>query len=100
MQLIKEGAEPISSAKDISGSYPGFFERFTLKGSDATQKIPDIRLDDFEQKILGQLQKEPIGVDDLARAFGMPVSKLGVTLSMMQLRGLIKQEGGKYYAND
>jgi len=30
---------------------------------------------------------------------GMRVAKLGTILSLMQLKGIIKQEGNKYYVN-
>jgi len=35
----------------------------------------------------------------LARILGMSVSKIGTTLSLMQLKGFINQEGGKYYVD-
>lgn len=94
MELLRAGATPVGSAKDI----------LEIFGSRTSPKS-DVRKSDFngsdafEQKIIEQLQREPLGVDALARNFGVSVASIGVTLSMMQLRGAIKQEGGKYYIN-
>jgi len=37
--------------------------------------------------------------DDMARLFAVPVSQLGTALSLMELKGIIKQEGGKWQSN-
>jgi len=90
MQLIKEGAIPISSAKDILDFY-------NLTPGVKQQKKEEFR--GIEGEILGRLQIEPMGIDDLARTLGVPAGQMGMTLSMMQLKGIIKQEGSKYYIN-
>jgi len=35
----------------------------------------------------------------MARLFAVPVAQLGTTLSLMQLKGIIAQDSGKYYIN-
>ncbi len=90
MQLIKEGATPIGSAKDILDFY-------NLTPGVKQQKKEEFR--GIEGEILGRLQIEPMGIDDLARTLGVPAGQMGMTLSMMQLKGIIKQEGNKYYIN-
>lgn len=93
MQLIGEGAEPISSADDILKFYK-------MKGpASVPLRGTPARQGGIEEKILEQLKKESLAVNDLARIFGLSASKLGGILSMMQLNGLIKQEGGKYHSN-
>ena len=91
-QLLKEGAGLVTSAKDILD----FFGVSGLR-SLASKKEAKLPGGDIEQKILEYLRREPLDTDALARNFGAPVSKISVMLSMMQLRGLIKQEGSKYY---
>jgi DNA processing protein len=96
LQLLKEGAGMATSAKDIL-EYYGFNSVLSSRGSDASQKVRSFS--PLERQIIEQLQREPLEIDILARTFGLPVSKLGVTLSMMQLQGLIKQEGNKFYVS-
>jgi len=88
MQLIKEGAIAVSSAEEI---LPILGSRTSSRKSDFSES------DAFEQKIIDHLRREPLEIDALARNFSMPASRMGVTLSLMQLRGLIRQEGPKYY---
>ena len=90
-QLLKEGAGLVASAKDIL-----YF--FGLRNLVSEKEINSQGgLDEPESKILGYLKREPLEIDAIARNFNMPVAKISAMLSMMQLRGLIKQEGSKYY---
>ena len=97
MQLIKEGATAVSSAEEIIDFYKvghamsNWTSHVQLSGNESKT--------DLEQKIVEHLQREPLEIDALARTFSMPASKIGVTLSLMQLRGLIRQDGPRYYIN-
>ena len=91
LQLIKEGAHLVTSAKDILD----FYKIKSLMESG--QKSSVHGLEGLEKEIIERLRREPLEIDALARTFGISASKLGITLSMMQLRGLINQEGNKYY---
>ncbi|MBI2626482.1 MAG: DNA-protecting protein DprA [Candidatus Nealsonbacteria bacterium] len=91
-QLLKEGAALVTSAKDILD----FFGVSGLR-SLASKKEAKLPGGDIEQKIIEQLKRESMEIDALARSFNMPVSKISAILSIMQLRGLIRQEGSKYY---
>jgi len=95
-KLIKEGAEVVTSAEDI-------LEFFKVSGTLRRPTLQDIATSDvattLEQDIIDQLKREPMGVDDIARTLVIPASKLGTTLTLMQLKGFINQESGKYYVN-
>lgn len=104
MQLIKGGAEAVSSAEDILKFYRS--ENKILKSSPllapaglAAPKPHDFKIlfSELESKIINRLQKETMDTDELSRTFGIPASKLGTTLSLLELRGILKQEGGKYH---
>jgi DNA processing protein len=92
IKLIKEGAEPITEAKQILD----FFKVLP------SAKKPDksfVTGDTLEQKIIEQLKREPLKADEMARLFAVPVAKLGTALSLMQLKGFINNDNGKYYIN-
>lgn len=93
LQLIKEGAEMVTSTTDILEYYGAR----SLKPGFSSSKPG---LDGLEGKILEQLKREPLEIDVLARTFGMPASKLGTIISLMELKGLIKREAGKYNINN
>jgi len=52
-----------------------------------------------EKQILELLGRESLGIDELSRNLGMSASELGTKLSLMQIKGLISQQGNKYYVN-
>ena len=95
MQLLKEGAGAVSGAEDI-------LKYYKVKSDSAwpfSKKVSQNYKPTIEQEVLNRLKLEAVGVDDLARTIQKKASELGVILSMMELRGQIKQEGGKYYVS-
>ncbi len=101
--LIKQGASIVTSAQDILDYYSRFgrkhseiYERFTLKGSDASQKFQGASCE-VEKQILELLTREPMTIDELSRDLEISSSELGVKLSLMEMRGMIKLRGGKYF---
>ena len=92
MQLIKDGAEAVSSAQDI-------LKYYKIKGVAKIDRGRTSIIGGAEQEIINQLQKEALDIDAISRNLGMPAAKMGTILSMMQLKGQIKQEGNKYYIN-
>jgi DNA processing protein len=97
MQLIKNGATPISSAKDILDYYQIKNVRGGSSNKTSNNKIAVKK--GVEQEIINQLRQEALDIDTISRNLGVTTAKLGTTLSLMQLRGVIKQEGNKYYVN-
>ena len=96
IKLIKEGAEPVTDAQDILkffklSAMPQKAGRRPTSTSGAPQTL--------EEKIIAQLKNEPLEIDDMARLFSVPVAQLGTTLSLMQLKGIIINNSGKYYVN-
>ncbi len=53
---------------------------------------------DTEAVILKRLGAEPLHIDEVCRASGLPVSVISSTLAMMELKGMVKQVGSMNYA--
>lgn len=102
--LIKEGAELVITARDILDYFKSLGFSYQAKLSEFSNEDNSQNADNSkkstEKKIVTYLEGEPLGVDELSRLLNIPVSKLGVTLSIMQLRGLISQSGTKYYIDN
>lgn len=92
LKLIKEGAEVVTEAKDI-------LKYFDILPSAKKAGKNFVTGDSLENKIIEQLKREPLKADELARLFVIPVAQLGTALSLMQLKGFISQDSGKYYIN-
>lgn len=90
-RLIKDGASIVTCAQDILDFYD-------IKKSDSNN-LNFQKAEGLEKKILEILKREPMEIDALSRMFEIPSSKIGTILSLMTMKGLISQEGGKYIAN-
>jgi len=97
-QLIKEGAEILIRADNI-------LEYFELNGSSALTEPAEVGprevfpRSSLEDKIINHLQREPMEMDLLARNLQTETAELGRTISMMEIKGQIKKENGKYYVS-
>ncbi|MDP3093690.1 MAG: DNA-processing protein DprA [bacterium] len=94
-KLIKDGAAVVTQAQDILS----FFNISLTKPSLVGVKTGLVRMSDLERKIMENLKREPMEADGLARLLSLPVSKISADLSLMQIKGFIKQEGNKYYVS-
>ena len=45
------------------------------------------------------LQTEPMEIDEIAVKLGESVVEIGTTLSIMAIKGLVTESGGKYFVN-
>lgn len=91
-RLIKEsGAKLVTDYKDI-------LEELNL--SSVGQQIEMTALfpeDESQSQVLRYVTYDPIHIDEVIRASGMGISEVSSTLTMMELKGLIKQVGGMNY---
>ncbi len=90
-QLIQQGAKLVTTIGDI-------LEELNLtmvtEQVEAREIIPD---NETEAVLLEHLSAEPIHVDELGRATGLPISQVASTLTLMELKGKIRQVGGMNY---
>ncbi|MCA9351311.1 DNA-processing protein DprA [Patescibacteria group bacterium] len=88
-ELIREGATPVTSAKDILD-----FFGFTNENQPSQMALDG--LSDDETMIMNALS-EPRSRSQLADTAGISIIKLNVLLSAMEIKGLIKERLGKIY---
>lgn len=92
--LIQNGAKLIMSAEDILDELN--LTRDTVAVQQQVQTlVPD---DPAEAEIVACLDGEPLHIDDLCQRTGMPVAALSSTLSLMELKGLVRRLEGMTYA--
>lgn len=89
--LIQEGAKLVSAYTDV------------LEELNLTAVVHQIEMKELlpasetETLLLKQLSTEPVHIDAVCRASGLPISTVSSTLAMMELKGLIKQLGTMNY---
>lgn len=90
-RLIRDGATPVLSANDVLEALnlttvPQQVEAQLLFPTDATEAL-----------LLDQLRDDPLHVDEVCRATGLPIATVTSTLALMELKGLVRQMGGMTY---
>jgi len=89
--LIKQGARTVTRVEDI-------LETLDLKSISSYIDNKKIIADTPEEKvIIANLKNEPIHIDELVRLTKLNTSIINSTLTMMEMKGIIKNLGGMQY---
>ncbi len=89
-ELVKSGdAEMAVGVADILG--------YSVKRSAFSSKQIPNELNSEEQKIYKLLQIELMEIDEIAQKLNLSVVEVGTTLSIMGIKGLVVESGGKYF---
>lgn len=90
-RLIQNGATAVLDVADILQELN---LTMVAEQKEARQALPTT---ETEALILAHLSAEPVHVDDLTRAVGLPVAQVTSTLALMELKGMVRQVGGMKY---
>lgn len=98
LKLLKEGAKLVSSGEDIVESLQlkiqksaSIYRVGQLKS--ASQKFKGLNLK--ERKIVEMVESEAMSLDLLSKLANIPITKLMVMVSSLEMRGIIKNIGGE-----
>lgn len=90
-RLIRDGATLVTCAQDV-------LEALSWTAAAAQQEAQNVLPDDpTEAALLELLGFEPLHVDELGRASGMPAPAVAAALAMLELKGLARQAGAMQY---
>jgi DNA processing protein len=90
-QLIREGAKVVTDASDILEE----LHLTAIVEERATREA--LPADPTEAALLGLLSYEPIHVDDLTRSARLPSATVTATLTILELKGLVRHLGAMQY---
>jgi len=89
--LIRKGAKVVTSVKDI-------LEELNLEKGEISTKIIPKNFETLEEEtIMKLLSTEPVHIDKIAKMSKLSVPQVSSQLSMMEIKGWIKNIGGQNY---
>jgi len=94
-RLIQRGAKLVTSAKDIAEELKS--QVLNVKTTTQSSNLKEPRAGTREErKILEMLENEALHFDTIARETGFSSSKLGSLLTLMEMKGMIKNSQGMF----
>ncbi|MEA2006874.1 MAG: DNA-processing protein DprA [Patescibacteria group bacterium] len=88
--LLGQGAQIVRNSKDI-------LETFNFTSSTQPKRQDPVFDDEIQQKIFDRLSFEPVHIDNLARKCHLDSSSVTAKISILELKGLIKNVGGNMF---
>ncbi len=91
-RMIQEGAKLVSSYTDV-------LEELNLTAISSQLPLPLVEEsgDEDESALLGHLSDEPVHIDDIRRSASLPIASVIGLLTMLELKGRVKQVGCMHY---
>jgi DNA processing protein len=97
--LIKKGAKLCEGTEDVLSEFEYLFPASNRPPSPADgAPLPALELSANEQKVYEALGKEEIPIDEVIRRSGLPASAASVALFSLEMKRLIRQLPGKWFA--
>ena len=93
-QLIRDGARLVQSTDDILEELGPLVEAAPRADGGKTHHPAELLLNDVEQKVLDAVATDPTSVDQIVQQTELPVPRVLSTLSVLEMRRLIRRLSG------
>ncbi len=90
-RLLRDGARAVTCAEDILEDLQ------LLKRQEQTAVQQALPMTDGERRLLALVTSEPKHIDDLAAAANVEIAEASALLTMMELKGIVRNAGAQHY---
>ncbi|MCK4904958.1 DNA-processing protein DprA [bacterium] len=94
-RLIQDGAKLVTRWTDITSE---LMPQIDWQTQEKTEEKPKIKLEEKENKIYNLLSSEPIQIEEIIKETKMSSSEALSVLLSLELKGIVKQLPGKFFA--
>lgn len=93
-RLIQDGAKLVACTQDVLDEL-----NLGMVAHQLQMPVPVEPEDPIEAALLAALTSDPVHIDDVARSANLPVAQVSSVLTMMELKGLVRQVGALSYVS-
>lgn len=93
-RLLRDGAALVESVDDILEHLGPLAHPASKEDGTEVRHPAELQLNELEQKVLGAIGSDPTSVDQLVLQTGLPVPRILSTLSVLEMRRLIRRLTG------
>ncbi len=94
-RLIRDGAKLVETADDVLEELGPLFEAAPLEDGQGEVRHPaELTLNELEQRVLGAIDTEATSIDTVVATTGLPVPRVLSTISVLEMRRLIRRLSG------
>lgn len=97
-QLIRDGATLVESVDDVLDQLGPLVEPVRTQPDREIRNPAELQLNEVEQKVLEAIGTAPTSTDQIIAVTGIPVSRVLATLSVLEMRRLIRRTSGNTVA--
>src|SRR3954454_3520512 len=92
--LIKDGAKLVESIDDVLAELGPLAENIQREDGTSLTKPAELVLNEIEQKVLAAIDGSTISIDDVAKASELPIHRVLSTISVLEMRRLVRRVSG------
>jgi DNA processing protein len=92
--LIRDGAKLVETIDDVLAELGPLAEKIQRDDGTVMQQPAEVLLNEIEQGVLAAIDSAPTSVDTIAASCGMPIHRVLSTISVLEMRRLIRRTSG------
>ena len=97
-QLIRDGAKLVESVDDVLEELGPLVEATPRPDGQLIHHPAELQLNTQELAVLDAIDTEPTSIDQVATASGLPIHRVLSTISVLEMRSVIRRVSGNYVA--
>jgi DNA processing protein len=94
-QLLRDGAKLVETADDVLEELGPLVEAAPREDGRLTHHPAELQLNEQEQQVLDCIAAEPTSLDQITLASGLPIHRVLSTISVLEMRHLIRRTSGQ-----
>jgi DNA processing protein len=96
--LIKDGAKLVESIDDVLAELGPLAENIERDDGSLLTKPAELMLNEIEQQVLAAIETSPTSMDEVMKASGLPIHRVLSTISVLEMRRLVRRVSGTQVA--